>query len=112
MEGSIAVIVAFIGAVASCAVAVITARVSSRQQEVKLREELKLDYSVETVLVHLLENPNYVGRSFKKIKYHIRGFASDDELRMALLRAGAVVIREREGDEFWGLLNRNEEAVR
>ena len=102
---------AIVGVVGSLVVAFFTARWAAVQQREKLRQELKLEFSVETAIVHLLEHPSYQTRSFDKIKRHIRGF-EDDELRKSLVRAGAVVVREKDGEEMWGLLNLNKDAVK
>jgi hypothetical protein len=93
------------------AAAFATARLAGRNERAKLREELKLEYSVETAIRHLLENPAYQKRSLRKIKHHIRGFP-DDDLRRALVRAGAVAFGGSGDEEKWGLLNRNREDVK
>lgn len=100
------------GIVGSIIVAYITARLTARREKELLREELKLDYSIETAVIHLLENQNYQKRSFKKIKHHLRGFKNDDALRMALMRAGAVAFGGEDEEEFWGLLSRNEDEIK
>jgi hypothetical protein len=101
-----------LGIVASGIIAFITARLTARHEKELLKEELKLDYSIEAAIIHLLQNPNYKKRSLKKIKRHLRGFKDDDELRMALMRAGAIAF-DGEGDaEMWGLLDRNAEDVK
>ncbi len=97
---------------ASLILAFATAYLTTRHRIAQLREEMKLDYSVEAALRHLLTNPAYAKRSLKKIKYHVRGFASDDDLRMALLRAGAVAFGGEGENEMWGLLSRNEGDVK
>ncbi len=100
------------GIVASIIVAFVTARLTARREKEILKEEMKLDYSIEAAIIHLLKNPNYKKRSLKKLKRHLRGFKDDDELRMALMRAGAVAF-DGEGDaEMWGLLDRNEEDIK
>ncbi|MDD9722051.1 hypothetical protein PVW51_15195 [Sulfitobacter sp. PR48] len=96
----------------SAAVAFLTAKWSAYNSMTKLREEMKLDYSIETAIRHLLENPNYKKRSLKKIKHHLRGFRDDNELRMALMRAGAVAFSGTGDEEQWGLLSRNPEDVK
>lgn len=101
-----------LGLLASVIVAYATARYSARNDMTKLREQLKLEYSIETAIVHLLENPSYQKRSLKKIKHHLRGFSSDDELRMALIRSGAVAFGGEGDEEKWGLLDRNLADIR
>lgn len=101
-----------LGIVASGIIAFITARLTAKREKALLKEEMKLDYSIETAIIHLLENPNYKKRSLKKIKRHLRGFKDDDELRMALMRAGAVAFGGEGDAEMWGLLKLNEEDLR
>lgn len=87
-------------------------RAALKLEREKLREELKLEYAIETAIRHLLENKNYQRRSLGKIKRHLKGFPSDDDLRMALIRAGAVAVSGEGDDELWGLLERNLDAVK
>ena len=101
-----------LGIIGSIIVAYITARLTARHEKELLREELKLDYSIETAIIHLLQNPNYSQRSLKKIKHHLRGFKDDDDLCMALIRAGAVAFGGEDEKELWGLLSRNEERMK
>lgn len=101
-----------IGAAVSVLVAGATAAFAIRQDRARLREEQKLDYSIETALRHLLEHPQFQRRSLAKIKRHIRGFRDDNALRLALLRAGAVCVSGEGDNEMWGLLSRNIEDVR
>ena len=98
--------------IVSVIVAYFTARFSARREQEKLREQMKLEYSIETAVIHLLKNPNYKKRGLKKIKYHLRGFKDDDDLRMALIRAGAVAFSIAGDTEVWGLLSRNEKDVK
>lgn len=120
MEG----VVGWIGGIAaSVIVAAVTAAIALRLEREKmremlkverekLREEMKLDYAIETAIRHLLENENYQRRSLSKIKRHLKGFKTDDQLRMAMIRAGAVVISGDGEEELWGLLERNLDAVK
>lgn len=101
-----------LGIIGAGIVAYITARLTSRREKELLREELKLDYSIETAITHLLQNSNYQKRSLKIIKHHLRGFKNDDALRMALMRAGAVAFGGEDEDELWGLLSRNEDEIK
>ncbi|WP_299777377.1 hypothetical protein [uncultured Roseobacter sp.] len=105
-------VVAFLTLACSIVLAFVTARMSARNDLEKLREEMKLDYSVEAAIRHLLENQSYQKRSLKKIKHHLRGFENDDALRMALIRAGAVAFSGSGEDEMWGLVSRNREDFR
>lgn len=98
----IAAIISVIGAFA-------TALFVANREKKKLREELKLDYSIEAAIHALLSNPNYKKRSLKKIKHHLRGFDDDNALRQALIRAGAVAFSGQGEEEMWGLISRNTE---
>jgi hypothetical protein len=86
-----------------------TAKIAARRDRDRLREELKLEYSIENAIRKLLSNKEYQKRSFGKIKHHLRGFRCDDELRVALIRAGAVAFSGDGEDEMWGLISRNSE---
>jgi hypothetical protein len=101
-----------LGIVGTAAVAFLTAWLTSRRELALFKEENKLDFSVETAIIHLLRNPNYKKRGLKKIKHHLRGFENDNDLRMALIRAGAVAFSDKGGDEIWGLLSRNEDDIK
>ena len=97
---------------ASLVIAFVTARMTAQNDLARLREEMKLDYSVESAIRHLLENENYQKRSLKKIRHHLRGFSDDDALRQALVRAGAVAFSGDGDNEMWGLVSRNREDFR
>lgn len=99
--------IALLTLVSSVLLAYLTARFSAQNDTAKLREQMKLDYSAESAIRHLLENEDYQKRSLKKIKHHLRGFESDDALRMALVRSGAVAFSGSGEDEMWGLVSRN-----
>lgn len=78
-----------------------------RQNREKLRREFQLEYATEAALRKLLESDEYAMRAFDKIKYHLPGFRDDNELRLHLIRAGAVCFESRELGEVWGLLDRH-----
>lgn len=98
-----------LGIIGAVVVSFFTARFTAKQEKDRLREELKLDYSIEAAIRALLSNESYKKRSLKKIKHHLRGFGTDDELRMALIRSGAVAFGGQGEDESWGLISRNKE---
>lgn len=100
-----------LGIVGAIVVAFFTARFTAKAEQSRMREELKLENSVEAAIVQLLDKQGWELRSFKTIKYHIRGFA-DDELRRYLVRAGAIAFEDETRDdvekrERWGLLDKN-----
>ncbi|MGJ8628707.1 MAG: hypothetical protein ACSHXB_17230 [Sulfitobacter sp.] len=98
-----------LGLLVTILVAFGTSTLTAKRERERLREELKLEYSVENAIRELLSNPNYKKRGLRKIKHHLRGFASDDELRRALMRAGAVAFSGEGDEEMWGLISRNSE---
>lgn len=78
--------------------------------EQKMLREYKLDFAAEQVANQLLMHPAWQWRSFKTIQHYIGGF-EDDELRRVLVRAGAIrSIRSSDGQEVWGLLERNRDV--
>ena len=55
--------------VASVIVAYLTARFALNRDMARLREERKLDYSIEDAIQHLLNHPEHKKRSLKHIRY-------------------------------------------
>jgi len=79
------------------------------------RERVRTEFMAEQVARKLLQSPKYKKRSFRVIHRRLKGF-EEDELRKILVRAGAVSFDRThadtdEGLEFWGLLDRNQEAI-
>lgn len=102
-----------LGIIGAVIVSYFTARFAAKQEQDRMREELKLENSIEAAIIQLLDKQNWELRSFQTIKRHIRGF-KDDELRQHLVRAGAIAFedksRAKEGPdkvEQWGLLSKN-----
>lgn len=58
----------------------------------------------------LLEHEKWKMRSLEEIKKRLGGFG-DDELRMILVRAGAVKFESDDGSELWGLISRNKDRL-
>ena len=124
MDWVLGVIAWVLGVIASIVVAYITALLTARNEEKRLREELKLEYSAEKAIIELLGNRGWELRSFKTIKHHIRGF-DDDELRRLLVRSGAIAFQQKPEDrdmndahrgdsdklERWGLLEKNRDRL-
>lgn len=100
----------FLALIASIITAFVTAMLASQREQKKLREELKLDYSIETAIRQLLKEQGWPLRSFDAIKHHIRGFP-DDKLREYLVRSGAIAFEDEEGVEVWGLLELNKDRL-
>jgi len=74
------------------------------------RERLRTEFMAEQAAKSLLENERWTKRSFDEIRKRLGGF-EDNELRKVLVRAGAVRFESSEGNEFWGLVSRNEAEV-
>lgn len=105
-----------ISAIVAGVVAWLTAAGTIRFNREKLQREFQLEFATEAALKALLETDKYKMRSFKKIKHHLPGFPSENELRLHLIRAGAVCFAgtpgdETTGDEMWGLLVKNKGAA-
>ncbi len=88
-----------------------TALLTFKREQDRMRQDLKLEFSIEAVIVQLLDKQGWELPSFKTIKYHIRGF-NDDVLRKYLVRAGAIAFEDKDRDdpkkrERWGLLKNN-----
>jgi hypothetical protein len=109
--------VALVGAVASILVAVLVARWEGRNQAERLRveaalhaerlaAELRTEFMAEEAIRMLLQHPKWTQRSFGAIKRRIRGF-SDEDLRVLLVRSGAVAFGGERDTEWWGLRERN-----
>lgn len=90
--------------------AVITGLVTFAIQERKLKTELRTEFMAEEATKALLQNEKWQKRSFEEIEKRLGGF-SDDELRKILVRAGAVRFEGSEGEELWGLISRNKDAL-
>jgi hypothetical protein len=75
----------------------------------KLRQERRMEDVAETAIILLLEHPRWKQRSFTQVSARLGGI-HDDELRRLLVRAGAVRFM-KDGDEYWGLLDRNRDAL-
>jgi len=80
-------------------------------QEARLRTELRTEFMAEEAIRALLDHRDWTQRSFAEIRRQVRGFP-DDELRQLLVRSGAVAFdRKRDGEEMWGLRERNRDAL-
>lgn len=77
-----------------------------RAQEARLRTELRTEFMAEEAIRSLLLHEDWMLRSFGAIKRRVRGF-HDDELRRLLVRAGALAFQAEDGQELWGLKDRN-----
>jgi len=92
------------------AVSLLTALLTVRATQRRLRDEFKLQYAAERVVHELLQDARWTLRSFDVIRRHIGGF-EEDELRRILVRSGAIRFESRSGGELWGLLNRNQASL-
>lgn len=101
---------AVVAALVSAVVALITSLITARTEGRRLATEFRTEFMAEQAVKHLLEDPRWQQRSFEKISNRIGGFDSD-ELRRLLVRAGAVRFSGKNGEELWGLRERNREDL-
>ena len=100
----IPLLVAIIGAVA----AVYQGLRAEAEKRERQRVELKMQFALEEAITRLLRHQKYDLRKFDTLKQCFRGL-EDNELRRALIRAGAVSFQSDDGKtEYWGLIERNE----
>jgi hypothetical protein len=74
-------------------------------QRERFRTELKLEFALEAAIRDLLSDKRFLERkrTFKEIKRRLGGL-EDDDLRKALIRAGAISFTRRsDRAEMWGL---------
>ncbi|MFC3101684.1 hypothetical protein [Altererythrobacter lauratis] len=98
-------------AVISALVGWLTAKATLRFNRDKLRREFQLEFATERALQALLADGEYSMRSFTKLKRHLPAFSDDNDLRLHLIRAGAVCFESKDGEELWGLLDRHKGAA-
>jgi hypothetical protein len=94
-------------AVIAAIAAYCTTNATLRFNRDRMRREFQLDFATEAALQALLADGKYEMRSFSKIKRHLPAFSEDNDLRLHLIRAGAVCFYGDDGEEFWGLLSRH-----
>jgi hypothetical protein len=76
----------------------------------KARLDNKVVFAAERVAHELMMDKAWKWRTFRVIQHHLGGF-EDDELRKILVRAGAIRTKSIDGQELWGLLDRNRDAI-
>ena len=101
----------FTSAVVACVTAFFTFLIAER----RLRAELRTELMTERAVLELLKVKGWEKRSIGAIEKRIGGF-QQDELRRALVRAGAVRFEgEKQEDgtrvELWGLVSRNKDDL-
>ena len=79
-------------------------------QERRLRKTYQLEDRAEDVVRQLLSVEGYPQWSFKVIRHHLGGFEAA-ELRKILVRTGAIRFKAKNGEEVWGLLERNQDYL-
>jgi hypothetical protein len=97
---------AVVSAVVALVVAAVTTGATFRLQENRLRLELRTQFMAEEAIRLLLQHERWQQRSFDVMKRHIGGF-DDESLRQLLVRAGALRFEGKQGEELWGLRDRN-----
>lgn len=108
---AVATIVTSIGVAAATAVGTFNIQKSKFKKDFEYDlQGIRTHKTAEDIARRLLEHERFQKRKFTTIRYHIRGF-EDNQLRQILLRAGAVAFENKDGEEFWGLIERNEDKV-
>lgn len=79
-------------------------------QEKKWQNEFKTEFMAEHAVKKLLMHEKWKQRSFEEIDKKIGGF-EQNELRKLLVRSGAVRFYDPSGNEFWGLISRNQDRL-
>src|SRR5690349_9570407 len=90
--------------------ALVAAFVSFFVAERRVAREFKLQFKAEAVLRRLLKDKRWTLRTFNRLSYHVAGF-EDDELRKLLVQSGAVRFTDGQGNEVWGLVERNKDLL-
>jgi hypothetical protein len=85
-------------------------RADANLQAERLAAELRTEFMAEEAINMLLRHPRWTQRSFGAITRRIRGF-SDEELRVLLVRSGAVAFGGERDKEWWGLREKNMEQL-
>lgn len=78
----------------------------------RYEDERRPAMAAEQTIEGLLSTEEWKQRSFDAIKHRVGKGFKDDELQRMLLSAGAVRFTNAEGDERWGLVSRNQEALK
>ena len=72
--------------------------------------EIRTRFMAEQVAKSLLMQETYRKRSLDAIRRRLGGF-DDNALRRILVRAGAVRFVGKDGTEYWGLIEKNADAL-
>jgi hypothetical protein len=89
--------------------AAIKAQYDKELAEQKARLDNRAVYAAERVVHELLMHPQWKQRTFEAIQRRLDGFEGM-ELKRILVQAGAVRFT-RTGKEYWGLIERNRDAL-
>ncbi len=87
--------------------AIISTGVSYWVSHQQLDRQYRLENRSEEAVFGLLMQRPFRMRSFDIIKSHLGGYDDDNKLRQVLIRVGALRWRTENGEEVWGLLDRN-----
>lgn len=98
-------------AIASGVFAAFSAGVTGWIAWVRMRRTFRLEDRTEWLLRTLLQDRRFRGRSrkFETLRHHVP--LTDEKLREALLRAGAIRFENREGEEMWGLIENHKDKI-
>ena len=77
----------------------------------RMRQTFQLEDRTEWLLRTLLQDRRFPGKSrkFETLRHHVP--LTDEKLREALLRAGAIRFENREGEEMWGLIENHKDKI-
>jgi hypothetical protein len=87
--------------------AIISAGLSYWVTHQQLDRQYRLENRSEAAVLDLLMQRPFRMRSLDIIRSHLGGFDDDNKLRQVLIRVGALRWRTENGEEVWGLLDRN-----
>ena len=97
--------------ITSAGISAVAATITATFAWASLKRTYRLEDRTETLLRKLLGDRRFKGRSrkFSTLQHHVP--LTDEKLREALLRAGAIRFENREGEEMWGLIGYHSDKV-
>jgi len=93
----------------SAGCSVLAAVITAWTARAGLKKAYLLEDQTEMVLREMLRHPGFKMRTFAILQHHVP--LSDEKLREALLRAGAVSFKRSDGTVVWGLLENHRDRV-
>lgn len=98
-------------AIASGVLAAFSAGVTGWIAWLRMRRTFRLEDRTESLLRQLLKDRRFRGKSrkFQTLQHHVP--LTEEKLREALLRAGAIRFENRDGEEMWGLIEYHSDKI-